>query len=80
VPPGEPHVVGGGSRPAAGDTCTEDLGVYKFEGSTRDLSVFGPWRSLSRQVNLCCVFPNPDGDAKRIHGVLSWFGQRRPYV
>jgi hypothetical protein len=26
------------------------------------------------------VFPNPDGDAKRIHEILSWFGQRRPYV
>jgi hypothetical protein len=26
------------------------------------------------------VLPNPDGDAKRIHGGLSWFGQRRPYV
>jgi hypothetical protein len=26
------------------------------------------------------VFPDPDGDAKRIHRGLSWFGQRRPYV
>jgi hypothetical protein len=26
------------------------------------------------------MLPNPDGDAKRIHGGLSWFGQRRPYV
>jgi hypothetical protein len=26
------------------------------------------------------VLPNPDGDAKRIHGDLSWFGRRRPYV
>jgi hypothetical protein len=26
------------------------------------------------------VLPNPDGDAKRIHRSLSWFGQRRPYV
>jgi hypothetical protein len=44
------------------------------------LSVFGPGRALSRRVNLSCVLPNPDGDAKRIHGGLSWFGQRRPYV
>jgi hypothetical protein len=28
-------------------------------------------------VNLCCVFPTPDGDAKRIHGGLSWFGQKK---
>jgi hypothetical protein len=26
------------------------------------------------------MLPNLDGDAKRIHGGLSWFGQRRPYV
>jgi hypothetical protein len=44
------------------------------------LSVFGPERALDQQVNLCCVLPNPDGDAKRIHGDLSWFGRRRPYV
>jgi hypothetical protein len=24
-------------------------------------------RALSQRVNLCCVFPTPDGDAKRIH-------------
>jgi hypothetical protein len=46
----------------------------------RQLLVFGPRRALDRQVNLCCVLPNPDGDTKRIHGGLSWFGQRRPYV
>jgi hypothetical protein len=45
----------------------------------RQLSVFGPGRTLDRRVNLCGVLPNPDGDAKRIHGGLSWFGQRRPY-
>jgi hypothetical protein len=44
------------------------------------VSVFGPGRALSRQVNLCYVLPNPDGDAKRIHEGLSWFGQRRPYI
>jgi hypothetical protein len=47
---------------------------------TMSLSVSEPGRPLSRRVNLCCVFPNPDGDAKRIRGGLSWFGQRRPYV
>jgi hypothetical protein len=26
------------------------------------------------------MLPNLDGDAKRIHGGLSWFRQRRPYV
>jgi hypothetical protein len=24
--------------------------------------------ALDRRVNLCCVLPNPDGDARRIHG------------
>jgi hypothetical protein len=32
------------------------------------MSVFGPVRVLSQRVNLCCVSPNLDGDAKRIHG------------
>jgi hypothetical protein len=44
------------------------------------VSVFGPERVLDQLVNLCCVLPNPDGDAKRIHESLSRFGQRRPYV
>jgi hypothetical protein len=43
----------------------------------RQLSVFGPGRALSRRVNLCCVLPTPDGDAKRIYGGLSWFGQKK---
>jgi hypothetical protein len=47
---------------------------------TRQLSVFGPRRALDQRVNLCCVLPNLDGDAKRIHEGLSWFKQRRPYV
>jgi hypothetical protein len=37
----------------------------------RQLSVFGTCRALDQRVNLCCVLPNPDGDAKRIHGGLS---------
>jgi hypothetical protein len=37
----------------------------------RQLSVFGPVRVLNQRVNLCCVSPNLDGDAKRIHGGLS---------
>jgi hypothetical protein len=43
----------------------------------RQLSVFGPGRALSRRVNLCCVLPTLDGDAKRIHGGLSWFRQKK---
>jgi hypothetical protein len=35
------------------------------------LSVLGSGRALSRRVNLCCVFPTPDGDTKRIHRGLS---------
>jgi hypothetical protein len=41
------------------------------------LSVFGPGRALSRRVNLCCVLPTSDGDTKRIHRDLSWFGQKK---
>jgi hypothetical protein len=44
------------------------------------VSVLGPGRALDQRVNLCCVLPNPDGDARRVHGGLSWFRQRRPYV
>jgi hypothetical protein len=43
----------------------------------RQLSVLGPGRVLSEQVNLCCVSPNLDGDAKRIHGGLSWFERKK---
>jgi hypothetical protein len=43
----------------------------------RQVSVFGPGRALSRRVNLSCVLPTLDGDAKRIHGSLSWFGQKK---
>jgi len=39
---------------------------------------FGPG-VLNQRVNLCCVFPIPDGDAKR-HKVLYWFRQWMPYV
>jgi hypothetical protein len=46
----------------------------------RQLSASRPGRPLRRRVNLCNMFSNPDSDAKRIHGGLSWFGQRRPYV
>jgi hypothetical protein len=45
-----------------------------------DVSLFGTGRALNRRVNLCRVLPNLDGDARRIHGCLSWFGQRRPNV
>jgi hypothetical protein len=45
---------------------------------SKHVSVFGPRRAIDRQVNLCCVLHNPDCDAKRIYGGLSWFGQRRP--
>jgi hypothetical protein len=39
--------------------------------------VLGPGRALSQRVNLCYVFPTLDGDAKRIHEGLSWFGQKK---
>jgi hypothetical protein len=43
----------------------------------RQLSMFGPVSILSQRVNLCCVFPNLDGDAKRIHVGLFWFGRKK---
>jgi hypothetical protein len=54
--------------------------IARFISFVLILSVFGPGRALGRRVNLCRVLPDPDGDARRIHGDLSWFGQRRPYV
>jgi hypothetical protein len=46
----------------------------------RQLSASGPVGVLSQRVNQMLCVPNLDGDARRIHGVLSWFGQKRPYV
>jgi hypothetical protein len=40
----------------------------------RQLSAFGPMGVLSQRVNQMLRVPNLDGDARRIHGVLSWFG------
>jgi hypothetical protein len=51
-----------------------DAGTQQSPYLARQLSLFGPGRALSRRVNLCCVLPNPDGDAKRIYESLSWFG------
>jgi hypothetical protein len=41
------------------------------------LSAFGPVGVLSQQVNQMLRVPNLDGDARRIRGVLSWFGQKK---
>jgi hypothetical protein len=41
------------------------------------LSVFGPAGVLSQRVNQMLRVPNLDGDARRIHGGLSWFGQKK---
>jgi hypothetical protein len=40
------------------------------------LSAFGPAEVLSQRVNQMLRVPNLNGDARRIHGDLSWFGQR----
>jgi hypothetical protein len=57
-----------------------DAGTQRSPYLVCQLSLFGPRRALSRRVNLCCMLPNLDGDAKRIYKSLSWFGQRKPYV
>jgi hypothetical protein len=43
----------------------------------RQLSVFDPAGVLSQRVNQMLRVPNLDGDARRIHGGLSWFRQRK---
>jgi hypothetical protein len=48
-----------------------------FPYLTRQLSVFGPAGVLSQRVNQMLCVPNLDGDARRVHGGLSWFGQRK---
>jgi hypothetical protein len=41
------------------------------------LSAFGPAGVLSQRVNQMLRVPNLDGDARRVHGGLSWFGQKK---
>jgi hypothetical protein len=41
------------------------------------LSASGPAGVLSQRVNQVLRVPNLDGDARRIHGDLSCFGQRK---
>jgi hypothetical protein len=43
----------------------------------RQLSTFGPTGVLSQRVNQMLRVPNLDGDARRVHGGLSWFGQKK---
>jgi hypothetical protein len=40
-------------------------------------SAFGPAGVLSQRVNQMLCVPNLDGDVRRIHGDLSWFGQKK---
>jgi hypothetical protein len=42
-----------------------------------DLSASGPAGVLSQRMNQVLRVPDLDGDARRIHGDLSWFGQRK---
>jgi hypothetical protein len=41
-----------------------------YKGTEGTMSVLRPWRALSRRVNLCCMFPTPDGDAQGF--ILVW--------
>jgi hypothetical protein len=41
------------------------------------LSTSGPAGVLSQRVNQMLRVPDLDGDARRIHGDLSWFGQKK---
>jgi hypothetical protein len=41
------------------------------------LSAFGPVGVLSQRVKQMLCVPNLDGDARRIHRDLSWFGQKK---
>jgi hypothetical protein len=48
-----------------------------FPYLARQLSASGPAGVLSQRVNQMLHVPNLDGDARRIYGDLSWFGQRK---
>jgi hypothetical protein len=41
------------------------------------VSAFGPAGVLSQRVNQMLRVSNLDGDARRVHGGLSWFGQKK---
>jgi hypothetical protein len=41
------------------------------------VSAFSPEGVLSQRVNQVLHVPNLDGDARSIHGDLSWFGQKK---
>jgi hypothetical protein len=43
----------------------------------RQLSAFGLTGVLSQRVNQMLCVPNLDDDARRIHGDLSWFEQKK---
>jgi hypothetical protein len=47
-----------------------------FPYLARQLSASGPAGVLRQRVNQVLCVPDLDGDARRIHGDLSWFGQR----
>jgi hypothetical protein len=48
-----------------------------FSYLARQLSASGPAGVLSQRVNQVLHVPNLDGDARRIHGDLSWFEQMK---
>jgi hypothetical protein len=48
-----------------------------FPYLARQLSASGPAGVLSQRVNQVLRVPNLDGDARRIHGDLSWFEQMK---
>jgi hypothetical protein len=48
-----------------------------YHTSLIHVSAFGPAGVLSQRVNQMPHVPNMDGDARRIHEDLSWFGQKK---
>jgi hypothetical protein len=53
------------------------LNLYSSSVIGTYFSAFGPAGVLSQRVSQMLRVPNPDGDAKGIHGGLSWFGQKK---
>jgi hypothetical protein len=63
----------GGEEEASTGKKRNKKGVKKIV----QVSTSGPVGVPSQRVNQMLCVPNLDGDARRIHGDLSWFGQRK---
>jgi hypothetical protein len=54
-----------------------NFNILNFIELKIEVSASGHAGALSQRVNQVLRVPNLDGDARRIHGGLSWFGQKK---